>query len=255
MIRYISKLPFFKRVIPSLGIRVLKILGKNRGFFKINGINFFLDFLDPVDRQIIIHKKYEEDSVKYFCHEIDKHSFSFFFDIGSNSGYYSFYLRNKYPFLKVSAFEPNVDAYSKFTKTLLKNEFDNIKVYNFGLSDENKKQKMITWIKHGYAKTNSTILNKSHDLQNSKVFQASFKVGDEMFDYKKEKICIKIDVEGHELQVLKGLEKNLINNQCLILIEIADSNFKVVNDYLEKKKFRIIYRSNYRLDYFYTNIN
>jgi len=114
---------------------------------------------------------------------------------------------------------------------------------------------MITWIKHGYAKTNSTILNKSHDLQNSKVFQASFKVGDEMFDYKKEKICIKIDVEGHELQVLKGLEKNLINNQCLILIEIADSNFKVVNDFLEKKKFRIIYRSNYRLDYFYTNIN
>lgn len=254
MIKYISKLPFFKRAIPSLGIRLLKIVGKNRGFFQINGISFFLDFLDPVDRQIIIHKKYEEDTVKYFCDEIDNNSFSFFFDIGANSGYYSFYLANKYPHLKVSAFEPNVDAYFKFKKTLLKNNFDNIKVYNFGLSDKNNKQKMITWIKHGYAKTNSTILNKSHDLQNSKVFQASFKVGDEMFDCKKEKICIKIDVEGHELQVLKGLEKNLIHNQCLILIEIGNPNFKKVNDFLKKNKFRIIYRSNYRLDYFYTNI-
>lgn len=255
MIEYIAKLPFFKRIIPSLGIRFLKVIGKNRGFFKIHGIYFFLDFLDPVDRQIIIYKKYEEDTIKYFCNEIGKSNFSYFLDIGANSGYYSFYLGNKYPYLKISAFEPNVDAYSKFKKTLLRNKLNNIKVYNSGLSDNTKIQNMITWIKHGYAKTNSTILNKSHDLHNSKVFQASFKVGDEMFDYKKEKICIKIDVEGHELQVLKGLEKNLINNQCLILIEIADSNFKVVNDFLEKKKFKKIYRSNYRLDYFYTNIN
>ena len=33
-----------------------------------------------------------------------------------------------------------------------------------------QKIKMITWFKHGIAKTNSTILDKSHDTKNSKIF-------------------------------------------------------------------------------------
>ena len=43
-----------------------------------------------------------------------------------------------------------------------------------------------------------------------------FKVGDEMINYQNEKICIKIDVEGHEINVLKGLINNLSQNKCLI---------------------------------------
>ena len=56
MIEFFAKFPILKRLIPSVGIKVLKILKKNRGYFKIRDIYFYLDFLDPIDREIIIYK-------------------------------------------------------------------------------------------------------------------------------------------------------------------------------------------------------
>ena len=100
MIQYLAKLPIFKRLIPSIGMRVLRLFKKNRGFFKIGEINFYLDFLDPIDRQIIIDKKYENDQVLFFKNQMNKTLFDYFFDIGSNSGYYSFYFASKFKNLK-----------------------------------------------------------------------------------------------------------------------------------------------------------
>jgi len=113
---------------------------------------------------------------------------------------------------------------------------------------------MITWYKHGYAKTNSIIFEDHHDKKDSKVFSATLKVGDEMINYQNEKICIKIDVEGHEISVLKGLINNLSQNKCLILIEIADDKFKFVNDFLVRNRYKMIFKSHFRLDYIYSNL-
>ena len=64
MIKYLIKLPILRRIIPSIGIRLLKILKKNRGFFNINGFVMYLDFLDPIDRHIILNKTYEIEEIK-----------------------------------------------------------------------------------------------------------------------------------------------------------------------------------------------
>ena len=254
MIKFILKIPVFKRLIPSLGIRILKLFNKNRGFYNINNILFYLDFLDPVDREIILNKEYEQDAVNFLESEMRKNLFSNFLDIGANSGYYSFYFAKEFTNLKIHAFEPNVDAYNKFLKTILKNSFKNIEISNFGLSNINEKIKMITWFKHGIAKTNSTILDKSHDTKNSKIFEANLRIGDEVIDLAEKKILIKIDVEGHELSVLDGLKVLLNKNKCMILIEIGDEKFEEVNKYLIEKNFKIIFKSKYRLDYVYSNL-
>ena len=254
MIKFILKIPVFKRLIPSLGIRILKLFNKNRGYYNINSILFYLDFLDPVDREIILNKEYEQDAVNFLEAEMRKNLFSNFLDIGANSGYYSFYFAKKFTDLKIQAFEPNVDAYNKFLKTISKNSFKNIEISNFGLSNSNKKIKMITWFKHGIAKTNSTILDKSHDIKNSKIFEANLRIGDEIIDLCDKKILLKIDVEGHELSVLDGLKALLNNNKCIILIEIGNEKFEEVNKYLSEKNFKIIFKSKYRLDYVYSNL-
>ena len=254
MIRFLVNYPILKRLIPSLGIRIFKFLNINRGFYRINKIDFYLDFLDPVDRQIILYKKYEDDSVKFLETEFIQNNFSIFLDIGANSGYFSFYFSNRFKYLNIIAFEPNFDAYQKFIKTLNKNNFKNIKIFNYGLSDSNKKIKMITWYKHGHAKTNSTVFKDHHDKKNSKIFGANLKIGDEIINYQNQKLCIKIDVEGHELSVLKGLINNLNQNKCLILIEITDDKFKLVNDFLVGNNFKIIFKSDFRLDYIYSNL-
>ena len=254
MIKFFLKFPLLKRLIPSLSIRILKLLNKNRGYYNVKNIIFYLDFLDPVDRQIILNKEYEQDAVNFLEDEMRKNFFSNFLDIGANSGYYSFYFAKKFSDLKIQAFEPNVDAYNKFSKTILKNSFKNVEISNFGLSNINNKVKMITWFKHGIAKTNSIILEKSHDMRNSKIFEANLRIGDEIINISDKKIVLKIDVEGHELSVLDGLKSLLNKNELLILIEIADEKFEKVNKYLSEKNFRIIFKSKYRLDYIYSNL-
>ena len=255
MIQYLAKLPIFKRLIPSIGIRVLRLFKKNRGFFKIGEINFYLDFLDPIDRQIIIDKKYENDQVLFFKNQMNKTLFDYFFDIGSNSGYYSFYFASKFKNLKVKAFEPNLEPFNKFIKTLNKNSFQNIEVFNFGLSDKEKKVKMSSMISHHYVHYNSFILDNldENDKKNIKIIEASLKIGDNLFNFSKKKIALKIDVERHEIHTLKGLINNLLNNECLMMIEISDKKFNQVNSFLIQNSFKQIFKSKYRSDYIYKN--
>ena len=65
MIKFILKIPVLKRLVPSLGIRILKLLNRSRGYYNIKNIEFYLDFLDPVDRQIILNKDYEHDAINF----------------------------------------------------------------------------------------------------------------------------------------------------------------------------------------------
>ena len=254
MIKFFLDLPIFKRLIPSIGIKLLKLLNKNKGYYKIKDILFYLDFLDPIDRKIILYKEYESDSVNFLENLFNQHSISHFLDIGANSGYYSIYFANKFEDLKVKAYEPNVVAFEKLKKTLSKCSLKNLEIFNYGLSNIEKKVKMITWYKHGYAKTNSVILEEFHDTNNSKIFETDLKVGDQLLNYKNEKICFKIDVEGHELSVLKGLSKNLKENKCIILVESGDIKFRDVNNFLIENNYKQIFKSNLRLDYVYSNL-
>jgi FkbM family methyltransferase len=254
MIRLLINLPILKRLIPSIGIKILKLLDKNKGFYKINDIFFYLDFLDPIDRKIILHNEYENDAISFLQNKFIQYSVSNFLDIGANCGYYSFYFAKKFKNLRVKAYEPNFEAIDKFKKTLTKNSFKNIEVFNYGLSDTKKKVKMITWYKHGYAKTNSVILDHTHDVNNSKIFETDLKVGDELLNYNNQIICIKIDVEGHELNVLKGLIRNLKKNKCIILVESGDAKFTDVNDFLIKNSYKQIFKSKYRMDFVYSNL-
>ena len=55
----------FKKLITSIKIRFLKILNKNRGYFNIGDTKMFLDFLDPIDREIIVNQIYEVEEIEY----------------------------------------------------------------------------------------------------------------------------------------------------------------------------------------------
>ena len=112
---------------------------------------------------------------------------------------------------------------------------------------------MITWYKHGHAKTNLVILEDNFNTNNSKIYETDLKVGDKLLNFKNEKLCVKIDVEGHELNVLKGLVKNLRENKCVILIETGDVKFKAVNDLLIKNNYKQLFKSKFRKDYIYSN--
>ena len=255
MIKYLIRIPLLKRLIPSLGIRLLKILKKNRGFFNIDGFKMYLDFLDPIDRSIILNKNYETEEINILTKLIKKNSTTKFIDIGANCGFYSFNFAMQN--LDVLAFEPNSEAILKMNNTITKNQIlkNRIKVFPFGLSNINSKMQMRSMIKHGYVQTGGPGINFEKKTQNKdyKVYDAEFKIGDEILNIQKNNLAIKIDVEGHEFKVLNGMINLLKKNKCILLIEIFQENINEINRFLIKNNFKRVGKVQKRFNYFYLN--
>ena len=255
MIKYLIRIPIFKKLISSIGIRLLKILKKNRGFFNINGFVMYLDFLDPIDRNIILNKTYEIEEIKILTKLINTKSSTKFIDIGENCGFYSFQFAMQN--LEVLAFEPNSEALLKMNKTITKNQNlkDRIKVFPYGLSNINSKMNMRSMVKYGYIQTGgSGITTEKVSKNNSyKVYEGEFKIADQVLNFERDNLAIKIDVEGHELNVLKEIQNLLKSNKCIIQIEIFEKNFDSVNSYLINYNFTLVDKFKQRSNYFYSN--
>ena len=71
----------------------------------------------------------------------------------------------------------------------------------------------------------------SFNINNKKLYKDNIieyyktKIGDRTIKFKKKNLFIKIDVEGYEEKVLKGLNKVMKNNKIFIQIEIFNKNF------------------------------
>ena len=249
------------KIITSLKIRILKLLKKNKDYFSINKIKMFLDYLDPIDRELIEYQKFEEKEINFLLKKIYENNINDFIDIGANCGYYSIKLAAQNKKLKIKAFEPNEEAHYKFNKTLEVNPLlaDQIELNNYGLSNYSKILEMTSLEKFGYLQTGgSTIINPNEkQFINSKLFKANFKKGDEEINFKNRNVCIKIDVEGHEYQVLEGLESTLKKNKIFLQVEIVNQNFQKVNELLNSFGLqflnKIIGRANWIHNYYYKN--
>ena len=255
MISMLLKIPILKRLIPSLAIKVLKFLKKNRGYFKIENTFMYLDFLDPIDREIILYQKFESEEVLELLNLMQKNSIKQFFDVGANCGYYSIKILNKISDAKVIAFEPNKEAYSKLKKTISVNDkfTKKIKIENFGLSNQNASLKMKFLKKHTYNQTGGSSVIENFEFNNENFFYANFKIGDEILNFKNQKLCFKIDVERHEINVVEGLKKTIKNNKSLILIEIYEKNYYQINKILNELGFNQIKKFKERSNYLYSN--
>lgn len=255
MISSLVQLPILKRLIPSFLIRFLKYIGKNRGFFRVRDIYMFLDFLDPIDRQIILNQNYEVEEFKIFDDLIKKNLSDYFIDIGANCGYYSFFILKNNPKIEVLAYEPNDEAYFKFLQTLKKNKTleKNIKLFNYGLSNTNSKKTLYTKVKFGYIQTGGSSVESEHNANAVATQIAIFKITDEILDLKNKNIAIKIDVENHELKTLRGMSNLLSRNNIVLQIEIFENNFFEVNDFLENLDFKLLKSFKEKSIFYYTN--
>ena len=175
-------------------------------------------------------------------------------DVGVYRGVYS-YEMSKYSRL-VHAFEPNPILFNNIEKNL-KKIIKNIIFYDCALSDKDE-----------LVSLKVPIRNKKYNKNN---FEEYFQMGKasihsenrfndfELFDVECQKLdnfnftnkisFIKIDVEGHEMEVIKGSEETIKNNKPILLVEIEEQYTKKnVNDTL-----RYINSLGYNSFYFYDN--
>jgi FkbM family methyltransferase len=154
----------------------------------------FLDFLDPIDREIILYQKFENEEVTEALILMQKYSIKTFLDIGANCGYYSIKVLNEISEAKIIAFEPNKDAFSKFEKTISANQkfIKNIEIKDFGLSNQNASLKMKFLTKHNYNQTGGSSVINDPEFKEKNFFYAKFKIGDEILDIKNQKYVLKL---------------------------------------------------------------
>ena len=152
-------------------------------------------------------------------------------DVGVYRGVYS-YEMSKYS-KKVHSFEPNPLIFKYINKNLKKIS-KNIDLYNFALSNENKVSNLRIPIRNKkinkenyeehYLMGRATV-HELNNFQNYEKFEITLKKIDD-FNFDNEISFMKIDVEGHEIEVIEGGKLFIKKNKPVLLVEIEERHSK-----------------------------
>lgn len=173
-------------------------------------------------------------------------------DIGANYGIWSYHLSKI--FFRVEAFEPIRECCDVIECTRRKN----IRVHNEALSSSAGNMELLIPVEDGRLQLQSAKFGESSG-QCKKVLVPVKKLDDYEFANVK---FIKIDVEGHEIEVLKGAEKTISRSKPVMIIEIEqrhlsfpmDNVFELLKSYgygpffLSGRKLRPYADFSYELD-------
>ena len=143
------------------------------------------------------------------------------FDIGANRGIYSYFMQKITSPEKIYAFEPNPREFR-----LLRKLFPDINTFNIALSSElGKKTLRVPILNNGLIlTTRSSIAEINEDIEVKKY--VNFSTSTNTVDNIVEKLGLtrldfmKVDVEGHEFEVVKGAQNTLSKMEPTLLIEI-----------------------------------
>ncbi len=150
---------------------------------------------------------YEGGMLDFIKAEIPK---GLMIDCGANIGNHTLYLA-KYCATNVIAFEPFAETFEVLVKNIFQNKINNVLPYNLGLSNESKEVCMLLESESnvGMAK----IVNEGE-------LNASVICFDERYPILTEPLTlIKIDCEGYEEKVLKGMIKTITQHKPALFIE------------------------------------
>ncbi|MCF6139763.1 FkbM family methyltransferase [Flavobacterium sp. K77] len=142
-------------------------------------------------------------------------------DVGANSGQFSNVATHLYPKAKLHAFEPLPDLYKKIAKKFKSNT--NITTYNLALGNEDG---AINFNKNKYghissilniSTTNIHYPNQENDLSQIEVQIKKLDALALTSASENKVVLLKLDVQGYELEVLKGAEASLKNIEYIII--------------------------------------
>ncbi len=240
---FLFSFKFFKRIVPSLIRKLYFSTAGNTVLLDDFKINLFLT--SSIDREIYLKNEYEKDQLDFVKKELINQKYDYFFDIGAYIGYYSLSLCKLVA--KTAAFEPNQQSFQRLSKNVEINNF-NINCHNLGCSDSKNKLKL--WYTDKNKRGGSSILQDTdkeiNKYDKTKLLFEEIDTDklDNLYPLKNKKIFFKIDVERHELNVLKGASNILSNNQCYLQIEIFPHLQDEILSFLNVNKFKLLHRIN-----------
>ncbi len=173
-----------------------------------------------IDRRMWIEGGYEKAQIDFVLNAAKQEQFDAFLDIGANFGLYSCVIGASGLIPLTHSFECDPrNIYHLYGHLKINRLTSKTTVHTFAVGDEASE------VKFCLAPEDSTGISyvgeHSDGLETIIIEQKPL---DSFMDLNGQKLLLKIDVENHEEAVIKGAQKLLSDNDCLLQIEILDDD-------------------------------
>jgi len=169
-----------------------------------------------------------------YCHELIKEiSNPVIFDIGANIGTFTTWMARAFPQGKIYSFEPQRAVFQMLSGNAAINNLYNVYTHNIGLGKENNYiefEEPDYFAKNDYG-TFSLVENIIKETTKDK-FTVQIQTLDSFMKIHKIKLVnlLKIDVEGMDMDVLKGGEETISKHHPYIFIEHSDNRRSIIEE-------------------------
>jgi FkbM family methyltransferase len=144
-------------------------------------------------------------------------------DVGAYSGVISILCAKVNAGAVVHAFEPNPYACKLLIRNVQANNLSNVTLHKLALSNITTKQNLYLKNASGVTATSSLERDYPNNVAiEGEVISVNTCTLDEYFESSID--LVKIDVEGHELQVLQGMRQHLLNSHPIVVTEALTYN-------------------------------
>jgi FkbM family methyltransferase len=203
----------------------------------LNGNNLQFHLRDEADESVVgeIYKHREYRIVE----EIIKKSEDTIIDIGAHAGFFTLFVRSLNPFVKIISIEPEPENIKALKKHISINKVDNIEIYEGAVGGTaGRRHLFIAKDNH-----NHYLLERGKNVDKSIIIN-SWSLSEIM---KKSIInsvsLVKIDVEGGEYEIFKGLDESdfkKIKNFYIEYHEAGGKNRKEIENKLRENGFGVM---------------
>lgn len=173
---------------------------------------------DYLGRHLYKRGIYEAELSDFLGTNIPLEAGEVFLDVGANIGWHSMLMARKYPNSQVFSFEPEPDNINLLQYNIQRNGLSNVEVIPKAASFEEGEQKFYLYPDKNAGRHSLLPINKGKVITVPLTTLDHF-IKERGLSPKRIKL-IKIDVEGYELNVLRGA-KSLLGTVPLILLEFS----------------------------------
>ncbi len=181
--------------------------------------------IDHIEQTLFWYGWYEKAQILTFLTLLKTNTN--FIDIGANVGYYSLAAAAKFKGISVMSFEPSSNTFLKFQRNIELNRLKNITPFQQAISDKPKEQVLYV---SGQDNTGMSGFQKAENFTGKTELVSCTTIDLYISKTNLHKLdIVKIDIEGAEMNVLKGMTDTIINHQPVLLIEICAETLQKFN--------------------------
>jgi FkbM family methyltransferase len=218
----VARIPIVRGIFRLLLMGYARIFKRRYVIEQRMGLQLLLDRNNIIDWQLFIAGKWERPQfTELFGLATEqlrrRKADAVFLDVGAHWGLYALEAHRSGMFDRILAFEPDPISYAQLQANLFLNQAQ-LAIESLQLAASNGDRSFA--LEPGNARNRGATRVIEPDVRHPVTCHGI--AIDQRFDFANKLLVIKIDVEGHEPEVIDGLRGLLSKNRCIIQVEVWD---------------------------------